>query len=118
MQSLRDTVHRIPHPRLSSSRISLNTEKNRPMHMSIGSAMNDGDVVSLKVPSISSRTSMYIVYQCIRRGLVVRISAFHAGGPGSIPGVGIPFFLPFSFTCLFVFTKSIDSLLSRNVFYG
>ena len=29
----------------------------------------------------------------IRRGLVVRISAFHAGGPGSIPGVGIPFFV-------------------------
>ena len=26
-------------------------------------------------------------------GLVVRIPAFHAGGPGSIPGVGTQFFL-------------------------
>ena len=25
-------------------------------------------------------------------GLVVRIPGFHPGGPGSIPGVGIPFF--------------------------
>jgi hypothetical protein len=33
----------------------------------------------------------YIIIQ-VRRGLVVRISAFHAGGPGSIPGVGMIFF--------------------------
>ena len=27
-------------------------------------------------------------------GLVVRIPAFHAGGPGSIPGVGTSLFVP------------------------
>ena len=36
--------------------------------------------------------SYYTTYAIIRRGLVVRISAFHAGGPGSIPGVGIILF--------------------------
>ncbi len=95
MQSLRDTVHRIPHPHLSSSRISLNSNKNLKVSRSISEDINDEDATSLKVPSISSRTSMYKLLQCIRRGLVVRISAFHAGGPGSIPGVGILFFFFF-----------------------
>ena len=31
-------------------------------------------------------------------GLVVRIPAFHAGGPGSIPGVGTCFFLLSEYT--------------------
>ena len=92
MQSLRDAIHRVPHPCLSSSRISLNINKTQQVKMSVSSILNDGDVVSLRVPSLTSRTSMYRLDQCIRRGLVVRISAFHAGGLGSIPGVGIPFF--------------------------
>ena len=35
-------------------------------------------------------------YQLLH-GLVVRIPGFHAGGPGSIPGVGIFFYLVFFF---------------------
>ena len=31
-------------------------------------------------------------YNCFPRGLAVRISGFHPGGPGSIPGVGNPFY--------------------------
>ena len=42
----------------------------------------------------------------IRRGLVVRISAFHAGGPGSIPGVG---------KLLFVFVASKAVRLAPSV---
>ncbi len=89
MQSLRDAVHRIPHPHISSSRTSLTSEKNRKVEITKSSTIDVQDTISLKVPDISS---MYCLFRCIRRGLVVRISAFHAGGPGSIPGVGILFF--------------------------
>ena len=30
------------------------------------------------------------IYDIIPHGLVVRISGFHPGGPGSIPGAGMP----------------------------
>lgn len=33
-------------------------------------------------------SSLSLVFSLIPYGLVVRIPAFHAGGPGSIPGVG------------------------------
>ena len=51
----------------------------------------------------------------IRRGLVVRISAFHAGGPGSIPGVGIHFFLPVLFMSGCSLNK-IDNSLRQVLF--
>ena len=43
-------------------------------------------------PPSFSMVLCHLINRHIRRGLVVRISAFHAGGPGSIPGVGILFF--------------------------
>ena len=36
---------------------------------------------------LTSNKNTLLTY--IRYGLVVRISAFHAEGPGSIPGVGV-----------------------------
>jgi hypothetical protein len=103
MQSLRDAVHRIPHPHASSqSRTSLTSEKKQKSEAPNRSSINDEDAISLKVPNLPSRSSMYYSSTCIRRGLVVRISAFHAGGPGSIPGVGILFFVLSVFLCLYI----------------
>jgi hypothetical protein len=98
VQSIRDAVKRISRPHISSSRTSLNSKKKRNSTMSIASTINDEDGISIKVPDKQNRSSMYHSFVCIRRGLVVRISAFHAGGPGSIPGVGILFF-----SCMFFF---------------
>ena len=99
MQSLRDVVHRISRPPMSAARDLATSEKKLKSAMTNGvQTDDDNDNTSLKISKAQSRTSMYAVYRCIRRGLVVRISAFHAGGPGSIPGVGRPplFFLGFS----------------------
>ena len=98
MQSLRNAVHRIPHPHISSSRTSLAVEKEDKSERANSSTINDEDMIPSKVKDVSSRTSMYYLFIYIRRGLVVRISAFHAGGPGSIPGVGIYLFVFFSFS--------------------
>ena len=79
----------------------------------------------------TKRSFVMLCYMSVRRGLVVRISAFHAGGPGSIPGVGIPFFvqdkilhciiihifhrkLPSEKTYLYL-TDSIESTLSIRI---
>ena len=93
MQSLRDVVNRISRPPLSAARDLANSEKKLKSAMTNGLQTDDDDNTSLKISKAPSRTSMFAFYQCIRRGLVVRISAFHAGGPGSIPGVGILFLL-------------------------
>ncbi len=102
MQNIRDTVHRISHPHQSLSRTSLNTEKKDKAEISSTPIINDEDTISLQIPDVQSQSSMYHLYRCIRRGLVVRISAFHAGGPGSIPGVGILFF--FLLTLFFIYS--------------
>ena len=92
MLSLRDKVHRIPHPHISSSRTSLNSQKTATNEIPTSSTINNEDTISTKAKDIPTKSGMYYLMICIRRGLVVRISAFHAGGPGSIPGVGILFF--------------------------
>ena len=94
MQNLRNAVHRISPAQLLASRTSLNAENKRRSVAKSNSTINDEDSISIQMPDIPSRLSMYQSLSCIRRGLVVRISAFHAGGPGSIPGVGIRFFSP------------------------
>ncbi len=107
MQSLRNTVTRHP---LSSSRTSLSSEKNKKDEILNSSIINDEDTtISSKIKDEPSKSSMYYLVICIRRGLVVRISAFHAGGPGSIPGVGILFFL-----CVLCFIF----LLLLNILFG
>ncbi|CAF5117875.1 unnamed protein product, partial [Rotaria sp. Silwood1] len=70
MQSLRRAVHRISHPQLSLSRSSLHSEKQLNSKMSTSLTMKDEDTKSLKVSSVQSTSSMYNLYQCIRRGLV------------------------------------------------
>ena len=42
----------------------------------------------------------------IRYGLVVRISAFHAEGPGSIPGVGIFYTIYIKIIFLMIFNNN------------
>ncbi len=117
MQSLRNTVNRISHPHISSSRTSLNSEKNRKNIISTSSTIDVEDKISSKVKDEPSISSMYHSFIYIRRGLVVRISAFHAGGPGSIPGVGMLFFLLYFF--LFTLTYSIRSFaFLKYVFYA
>ena len=44
-------------------------------------------------------------------GLVVRISGFHPEGPGSIPGVGIPFWI-----FLFLFQFGFNPMLGNFIF--
>ena len=63
--------------------------------------------------------AFHVHSRSIRRGLVVRISAFHAGGPGSIPGVGILFLL-LSKPCTSPFLCSIRKrkLISHPMFYS
>ncbi|CAF0836232.1 unnamed protein product [Adineta steineri] len=51
VQSLRDAVHRIPKPHLSSSRTSLNSELKKQPEQS--------DTVSIKIPDKQSKSSMY-----------------------------------------------------------
>ena len=94
VERVRDAIHRIPRPHISSSRTSLNSKKKRNSVISNASTVNDEDTVSIMVPDKQNRSGMYHSFRCIRRGLVVRISAFHAGGPGSIPGVGTLIFYP------------------------
>jgi hypothetical protein len=96
MQSLRDVVNRISRPPLSAARDLANAEKKLKSAVTNGLQTDDDDNnTSLKIAKAQSGTSMFASYRCIRRGLVVRISAFHAGGPGSIPGVGRSPFLGF-----------------------
>ena len=59
--------------------------------LSFGSVINDSIsfMVWLAVWSKSNcRLSAYLCHTGVPYGLVVRIPAFHAGGPGSIPGMG------------------------------
>ncbi len=59
---------------------------------------------------------LIIILISIRRGLVVRISAFHAGGPGSIPGVGI-LFLYESHTYFFLWLSQNNKKISISTKY-
>ena len=49
-----------------------------------------GDAETLSNPSATRMAlqSAYATWQHLPHGLVVRISGFHPGGPGSIPGAG------------------------------
>ena len=59
VQSLRDAVHRIPHPHLSSSRTSLSSKKKRQSVVSNASTINDQDSISIQVPEKQNRAGMY-----------------------------------------------------------
>jgi hypothetical protein len=100
IQGIRDAVHRIPKPHISASRTSLDSEQHPKSEVSDSTTLKDHDTISVERSEKQHKSRMYPSYKCIRRGLVVRISAFHAGGPGSIPGVGMLFFFSFKLPVL------------------
>ncbi len=59
VQSLRDAVHRIPRPHLSSSRTSLSSKKKRQSVVSNTSTINDQESISVQVPVKQNRAGMY-----------------------------------------------------------
>jgi hypothetical protein len=99
MHSLRGMFPRVPYSQQTSIRLTLNDETQTNTDPLI---VNSQDTLAIKIPNMPSRTSMSNTHRYIRRGLVVRISAFHAGGPGSIPGVGIYTFFSSSCFCSFL----------------
>ena len=50
--------------------------------------MNLEKIVPVKATTFFIKENESVAFTRIPYGLVVRILAFHAGGPGSIPGVG------------------------------
>ena len=105
IQSIRDAVGRLSRPHLSKSRTSLASEK-KTKHSEERRTSRASTSPIENPPNKSSKSSKK---HCIRRGLVVRISAFHAGGPGSIPGVGIVFF---SFLLASLESRGVDLILA------
>lgn len=50
--------------------------------------MGDAETLSNSIATRMAPQSAYATWQHLPHGLVVRISGFHPGGPGSIPGAG------------------------------
>ena len=116
IQSLRDAVNRIPKRNLSASRTSLNSEQKVKGDLAEKSTTSNQDLKPLPASDEQPKSSKSSSEECVRRGLVVRISAFHAGGPGSIPGVGSPFFcLSLSLSCSAAIYPFADRLKSSSL---